>query len=202
MLAAAMVVIVGIAQRDRRAPRLAFWFEDISAETRGAVHERLGSGITVAEMTMIQSVSHAEIGRAFEPYRVELSGRGQATYRVRVVDALNHPSAPSGESHVIVGLGGQGFVNFTLLAHAAAAHAPEGASRQDIVRGIGRGIGRAAVHEFAHQILGGAARIDGATDPGSYEFGSAQRPEQYYGTLRWTIAGPLLRERLGARAQD
>jgi hypothetical protein len=58
-------------------------------------------------------------------------------------------------------------------------------------------VGRAAVHEFTHQILGRDAPIDGSKDVGSYEYGSTDRAAQYYGPIRWDLAAPLLRKKLG-----
>jgi hypothetical protein len=59
-------------------------------------------------------------------------------------------------------------------------------------------VGRAAVHEFAHQLLG-SARIDDSDDIQSYEYGSAARREQYYGAMHWGGAWPLLYERFSVR---
>ena len=86
-----------------------------------------------------------------------------------------------------------------MLAHNAIEYAPPSASRQDIVAGIGRGIGRAAVHEFAHQALGvdNVWNIDNRRDSTSYEYGNADRPSQYYGELRWTTAWPVLQQKFG-----
>ena len=68
-----------------------------------------------------------------------------------------------------------------------------------MIDGIGRGIGRAAVHELAHQALGleNLAYIDNRTDENSYEYGNADRPAQYYGDVRWTTAWPVLKEKFG-----
>ena len=96
-------------------------------------------------------------------------------------------------------LGGSGSVAFAILAHNAIEYAPAGASRQRIVDGIGRGIGRAAIHELAHQALGldNLSSLDNRTDPDSYEYGNADRPSQYYGELTWTTAWPVLVEKFG-----
>jgi hypothetical protein len=83
-----------------------------------------------------------------------------------------------------------------ILALGAIKHAPAGAPRQIVVEGIGRGIGRAAVHEFAHQILGVVA-MDNATDGNSYEYASFERASQYYGELHWSSAWPLLQRKIG-----
>jgi hypothetical protein len=64
-----------------------------------------------------------------------------------------------------------------------------------MVRGIGRGIGRAAAHELGHAILG--PLLVHTDDESSYEFDSWDRAGQYYGELRWRTAWPLLERRFG-----
>ena len=59
---------------------------------------------------------------------------------------MHYPFTNAGESHVFGPLESWGSVGFLILAHNAIQYAPPGASRQTIVEGIGRGIGRAAVH--------------------------------------------------------
>jgi len=92
-------------------------------------------------------------------------------------------------------LGGGGFVNFNTLARNAVRYASPGASRREIVDGIGRGIGRAAVHELAHMMAAGVP-IDSRADVNSYEYASADRASQYYGDLRWTSAWPIIQQRI------
>ena len=61
---------------------------------------------------------------------------------------------------------------------------------------IGRGVGRAAVHEFTHQLL---PRVSiHSANIRSYEYAFAARPEQYFGELQWDLALPLLRQRIGS----
>lgn len=110
-----------------------------------------------------------------------------------------YPFSFAGESRVFGPLGGSGSVAFAILAHNAIGYAPAGASRQQIVDGIGRGIGRAAVHELAHQALGldNVSCLDNRTDMDSYEYANADRPSQYYGDLRWTTASSMLQEKFG-----
>jgi hypothetical protein len=180
-----------------------FWFETMSADTLATLPERLGGAITASDMETIESVAVQEISHAFRDFQVRLSDRHDATYRVRVVDSLRYPisprmPAPSAESRSIPGLGGQGAVNFRLIAHSAIMFAPPEMDREAMVEGIGRGIGRAAVHEFAHQFLG-SAPIHDSKDIRSYEYGSAARVEQYYGEMRWDIARPMLEKRIGLR---
>ena len=176
---------------------LAFWFESISDDARKTLPGRLPDGLSPDDMKLIEAASREEIARAFRAYPISIVGQVAARYHVRVVDSLNGPYGGSAESYAFPGLGGQGFVSFRSLAHGAVVHAPPDADRQAIVAAIGRGIGRAAVHEFTHQLLGRQARIDDSTDVQSYEYGSATRREQYYGQMRWDIAEPLLRQRFG-----
>ncbi len=68
-----------------------------------------------------------------------------------------------------------------------------------VVAAIGRGVGRTAIPEFAHQLLGSTA-LDNTADRSSYEFRSADRPEQLYGDAHWSSAWPLLRRRFGLSA--
>ena len=89
-------------------------------------------------------------------------------------------------------------MNFSMLAAYAESYAPSDAERPAIVAAIGRGVGRAAVHEFAHQLLG-SGPIDRTADRKTFEFGSAARPEQYYGEMRWGEAAAMLYRRFGDR---
>lgn len=142
-----------------------------------------------------------ELRAAFAGSRLVISGDRGAPYRVRVVQSLRHPAfprslPPAGESRGIWPIGGHGVVNFRLLASGAIAHAMPGTPRAEIIDAIGRGIGRVAAHEFAHQFLG-SRDIHHGSNRGSYEYWNADRREQYYGELRWDVAAPLLTARLG-----
>ena len=176
---------------------LAFWFENISDDARKTLPGRLPEGLSPDDMKIIEATSREEIAGAFRAYPISIVGRATARYHVRVMDSINSSMGGAAESYAFPGMGGHGFVSFRSLAHGAIVHAPPDADRQEIVAAIGRGIGRAAVHEFTHQILGRQARIDDSTDLQSYEYGSAARREQYYGQMRWDIAEPLLRQRFG-----
>ena len=202
LLLAVVATLVAVRSKPRGVD-IGFWFDLISADTLQTLPERLTGGIVSADMNLIEAIAVQEILHAFREFQVSVSDRRNATYRVRVVDTLHNPMfphglAPSGESRSIPGLGGQGAVNFRLIAHNAVTFAPAGADRPAIVTGIGRGIGRAAVHEFAHQFLG-SAPIHDSKDVRSYEYRSAARREQYYGEIHWDIARPLLEERLGVK---
>jgi hypothetical protein len=176
---------------------LAFWFEPISDEARSRLPARLAGNISTDDMKVIEAVSREEVVRAFDEYPIEVVGRVGARYHVRVVDGLSSRGGGSAESYVLPGLGGQGFVNFRSIAFGAINHAPADANRDQIIAAIGRGIGRAAVHEFTHQLLGRQAPIDSSKDIESYEYGSTDRRAQYYGPIRWDLAAPLLRQKFG-----
>jgi hypothetical protein len=103
----------------------------------------------------------------------------------------------AGESRAVSGFGGAGAVNFEMLASSAVAYAPDGADRTALLAAIGRGVGRAAVHEFVHQLLP-RAPIHDSSDVASYEYHSAARAEQYFGDMHWDLAWPLLQKRIGA----
>ena len=92
--------------------------------------------------------------------------------------------------------GARSVIDFTEVLMAAMAHAPAGTTRQQLVAGIGRGVGRVAVHELAHGILGAGA-MDNQTDDHSYEYFTHNRPSQFYGELHWARAWPVLVERVG-----
>jgi hypothetical protein len=177
---------------------LGFWFEPVSFTSSAT------GPLTTHDLDTIAAVARDELAAAFRGYDVRLSDRRDATYRVRVIQEIrdlrfkSNRGGPAGQSFAVRGFGGSGAVNFTLLASNAVGYAPAGAPRSAIVDAIGRGVARAAVHEFAHQLLPDRP-IDSPTDIDSYEYGYAGRAQQYWGTLRWSNARPWLDERLGQR---
>ena len=175
-----------------------FWFERVTFAS-----VRLGGAITAADRATIEGAARAEVVRAFAGLPIRISDRRDATYRVRVVQAVHDPRlrgrwGVAGASHAVPGLGGQGEVSFEFLAGGATARSPEQATREEIVAAIGRGIGRTAVHEFTHQLLP-QVPIHDSRDVHSYEYDSAARHEQYFGEMRWDLARPLLAARLERR---
>ena len=195
LLAGAAVLII-VRARSERAD-LSFWFESIGDDARTTLPDRLSGDISPEDMNAIEAIAREEIVDAFREYPISVVGRTGALYHVRVVDSLQSSMGGSAESYVFPGMGGQGYINFRSLAHGAVTYAPPDADRSEVVAAIGRGIGRAAVHEFTHQLLGRQANIDASTDIQSYEYGSTNRREQYYGRIRWDIAAPLLRRKFG-----
>ena len=194
-VAGAMASLVACTMSEPRRPHtvaLGFWFEPVSYTS-----PVLEGPVTASDIAIIETIARAEVATAFQGMNITISDRRDARYVVQVVqDLLDQRMrlrkvSVAGESRVIRGFGGRGAVNFTYMAGAAIVYAPASASRREIVDGIGRGIGRAAVHEFTHQLLPHAP-IDGTHNRLSYEYGAASRPEQYFGTLHWDLAGPLL----------
>jgi hypothetical protein len=102
------------------------------------------------------------------------------------------------ESRVVGPLGGEGAIDFSALADAAVALAPAGTARDELVASIGRGIGRVAAHELAHQILP-HRDFHRSRDPASYDFSDVYRVGQFFGPMRWDLAGPWLAAALGRR---
>ena len=210
MLLAAIAVTIALAGAVRwyastitMSARLTF-DDAVFAQVPEDVIAALGGPLTPAEAATIMQVSRDEVGQAFSPLRIRFTDEGRAFWRVAVVPAVT-PRAPNGRAmrnaagaaYTFGMLGGAAFLSFNTLAIKAAVYAPPGVSRQELVQAIGRGLGRSAVHEFAH-LVAGSMPIH-SDDDGHYEYDSADRPSQYYGALSWGPAWPLLHSRLGPR---
>ena len=184
-----------------------FWWADTPLLLSADDARKAGGPLTADELRSIEAISRNEVRRAYAGLRINITDRRDAFWRVAVVGApltvtrnrTTYPFSFAGQSRVFGPLGGSGSVAFAILAHNAIEYAPAGASRQQIVEGIGKGIGRAAVHEFAHQAPGldNLSSLDNRTNPDSYEYGNADRRSQYYGELRWTAAWPVLQQKFG-----
>jgi hypothetical protein len=201
-LFAGLVILAGTsywltaARSACRAIDAGFWFEDVAFSSH-----RLNGALTDQDMETIASISRSEVADAFRELDISLSDRRDATHRVRVVQELRdlrfrRPVSIPAESRSAFGFGGQGAVSFSWLASSAVGYAPEDAARPLLIEAIGRGVGRAAVHEFVHLLLPNVP-IHDSTDRHSYEYASAARREQYFGEMHWDIAWPLLQERIG-----
>lgn len=177
-----------------RAPTAGFWYDANTFVLPGS------QSLDGAELTSMKRLSRAEIDRAFAGLRIHVTDNRHAFWRVAVVQSLatkGKRQLPSAGESLPLGLfGGTGAVGFDVVASKAMHYAPAGAARRSVIEAIGRGIGRVAVHEFMHQMLGPAAPHNN-TDPDSYEHGSPDRPSQYYGELHWTTAWPLLQRKFG-----
>jgi hypothetical protein len=195
------VVIAGIIVRRSSAHvvQAGLWFEDVTFAL--TVLDRKGESFTEAERRQIIREARAACAEAFAAWRLDVVETPGAHYRVRVVQRFQERRMRTlavAESRVVGPLGGEGAIDFTAIADAALSVAAPGTSRADLVAAIGRGIGRVAAHELAHQIL---PHLDfhRSTDPASYDFGNVYREAQFFGPMRWDLAGPWLEKALGHR---
>lgn len=199
------LLIVGIVAVETLAcstivqPRLieaGFWLGTVSYDLVGA-----GGPLTAHELAVVEKAALEEIKRAFDGLAIRFSNNRGARYSVTVVQhlydlRLRRTNEVFGNARAVRGFGGSGAVNFYAVASAAAAYAPENATRQDVIDAIGRGAGRVAIHEFTHLFLP-RTPIHESDDPLSYEYGHAGRREQYYGELHWGFARAVLLDELG-----
>jgi hypothetical protein len=196
VLVALASLALGSGCSPARRATLGFWFETVTYQS-----SRFGGSLSAYDLRLIDRVARSEIVTAFAGLRVDLTERHDARYRLRVVQQLNDPRfrgsvAVAGASRAVSMFAGDGAVNFSMLAAYAESYAPADADRAAIVAAMGRGIGRAAVHEFVHQLIG-SGEFDGTKDASTYEYGSAARKEQYYGPLHWGPTRSVLEHRLG-----
>lgn len=194
-IATCAAIVSGCSGRTR--PSAGFWYEDAIVVLAGDSTGKLGGPLGAEDVEEIRKVSRDELARAFSGLNIDITSRQDARWRVSVVSSVPVAGAPpaAGGSIQLGGLGGRGSVAFATLAAIAIRYAPAGASRHEMLNGIGRGIGRAAAHELAHQILGKDMHDD-QTDVGSYEYFSADRKSQYFGNLHWVASWPKLQQKL------
>ena len=191
-----VLLVLLLAGCEMRPTTLGLWFDNVSFES-----PVLGGRLTPADLQLIEKVARAELDVAFHGLNLVVSDDRHARYRVQVVqdvsdNRLSRRSSVAGESRAVPWLGGLGAVNFSYFAAGAIVYAPPGATRNEIIAGMGRGLGRGAVHEFAHQLVRGVD-VHAGRDRGSYEYHAASRVEQYYGPMHWGAAGPKLKEQYG-----
>ena len=199
-LLVAILCVVVARQRSRSVFIVGFWFEEFPFTFSAAVTDALGGPFTVSEIDEIKRRSRDELTQAFSGLKVTFTDSQDAFRTVRVQLAIERRKGQrtpnAGETLAMGPLGARSAVDFTEVLMAAIAHAPPGTTHEQLVAGIGRGIGRVAVHELAHGILGAGA-MDNRTDDHSYEYFTHNRSSQYYGELHWTRAWPVLVERVG-----
>jgi hypothetical protein len=138
-------------------PSLGFWYQTGSLTLPSAITTRLGGPLQTDESELIEQISRSEIENAFSDLGIHLTTNRDAFWRVEVVQSLPAgavPQLPSAGRSLLLGpLGGRGAVGVDMVASKAIYYAPVDAPREHLIAGIGRGIGRVAVHEFFHQIL-------------------------------------------------
>jgi hypothetical protein len=196
----AAVLCVIVFRTARRGVDVCFWYEEFPFTFSAPVTDALGGPLTATEIDVIKQVSRHELTRAFSGLKVSFTESRQVRWTVGVQRAIERRKGQklpnAGETFAMGPLGARSLVDFTEVLMAAIAHAPPGTTREQIVAGIGRGVGRVAVHELAHGILGAGA-MDNQTDDHSYEYFTHNRPSQYYGELHWARAWSVLVERVG-----
>ena len=182
-----------------RGTTVGFWFEEVAYDS-----PVLGGALTDADLARIRTIAMAEVQSAFAGLAITVSAHQDSRCRVRVVQEVPgvrvHSAAdrPAGSSRTFPGGGGEGSVSFEFAAGGALVYAPAGATREDMIAAIGRGTGRAAVHEALHQLLP-RAPIDKSKDVRSYEYYSGARAEQFYGPMLFDFARPCSRSATAAR---
>ena len=196
-IVAAGTLSCAIADRPRPV-QAGFWFDSVSYD----LIER-GGPLTASEIALVQDAALDELRNAFAGIAVRFSHRRDTRYTVTVVQhlydlRLRRTHEVYGSARSMRGFGGHAEVNFFAVASSATAYAPAGATRDDVIRAIGRGVASVAIHELIHLFLP-QAPIDGSEDPLSYEYGYAGRRERYYGGLRWGFTKAALLQELGTR---
>jgi len=203
-VAAVVMVAVLCVALFRRASRsdvdVGFWYEEFPITFSAPVTAALGGPLDASEFETIKQTSRRELAQAFSGLKIRITdGRGgRHTVRVQLsIERRKGQRLPNaGETFAMGPFGARSLVDFTEVLMAAIAHAPAGTTREQLVAGIGRGIGRVAVHELAHSFLGVQA-MDNRTDDRSYEYFTHNRRSQYFGQLHWAGAWPVLVERMG-----
>ena len=192
-LVALAAIVVGACD-SKRTVEAGFFFDEVWFTA-----DALGGAVDADDLRVIEATARAELAKAFHGFDISISDRRDTRFHVKVVQELldrrmRRKAWIAGQSSAVRGFGGSGAVSFLYYASGAVVYAPAGTGRAELIEAIGRGIGRGAAHEFAHQFLP-LTDIHDSRDRGSYEFYSASRPQQYFGEMRWDVAGPLLAAR-------
>lgn len=197
---AALLAGMASRQADRHVVDAAFWFDGVTFET-SVLDAARGGPLTGEERAVIQTLARDELQQAYAPWRLRIVAAPPAHYGVRVVQqlAMGPGGMAAAASQVVGPFGGSGAIGFHTLAALAVGYAPPGTPRAALVEAIGRGLGRVAAHELAHQILP-HHDFHVSRDEGSYDFAAANRTRQFFGPVHWDIARPWLAAALGPRA--
>jgi hypothetical protein len=204
-IGSAAVVIVAVLcvvlfRGARAGVDVGFWYEDFPFSFSAPVTAALGGPLTASDVDAIRRISRDELTHAFSGLKVAFTDGRHAPLTVVVQLSIPRRKGQrlpnAGETFAMGPLGARSVIDFTEVLMAAMAHAPAGTTREQLVAGIGRGVGRVAVHELAHGLLGAGA-MDNRTDDHSYEYFTHNRPSQFYGELHWSGAWPVLLGRVG-----
>ena len=201
-VATAVVILAILHFRSKSVVvEVGFWFDEVTFELSSPLDLRqLGGPIDDGEKAMIREMAQREMASAYADLRVRFTENRRAYHRVRVVQgelegATKLSRGAAGQTMAMGPVGGDSTISFHVAVRGAFAYAAPQATRREILEGIGRGIGRTAVHELAHQFLGPTSAH--SRDDRSYEYGSPDRIGQYYGPIHWSTAWEPLRARLG-----
>lgn len=175
------------------------WFDGVTFAVPAL--DARGEPLAPAERERVRQTALEACAAAFAGLKLDVTAAPAAHYRVRVVQvfAPRRFGFAAAESRVFGPFGGEGAIDFQTVADAAVSLAPPGTARTALVEAIGRGLGRVAAHELAHQILP-HRDFHRSHDGSSYDAGNVYQPAQFYGPMHWDLAGPWLLEALGARA--
>ena len=194
------VLCVVLFRGARAGVEVGFWYEEFPVTFSAPVTAALGGPLTASEFDTIKQISREELTHAFSGLKVAFTDSRRVPLTVVVQLSIQRRKGQrlpnAGETFAMGPLGSRSVIDFTEVLMAAMAHAPAGTTRQQLVAGIGRGVGRVAVHELAHGILGAGA-MDNQTDDHSYEYFTHNRSSQFFGELHWARAWPVLVERVG-----
>ncbi len=152
----AVASAIAVAGCGRATATAGFWYDDRPPALPAPAAEQLGGLLTGDELASIKTSSRAELARAFAGMRLQIVDNHSAFWRVEVSRTAARAWAAAQRRRIASPfgwLGGVGAVSFDLVALKALQYAPAGASRQVILDAIGRGIGRVAAHELAHQMI-------------------------------------------------
>src|SRR4029079_3041429 len=194
------VLCVVLFRGTRAGVDVGFWYEDFPFTFSAPVTAALGGPLTTSDIDAIRRISRDELTHAFSGLKVAFTDGRHAPLTVVVQLSIPRRKGQrlpnAGETFAMGPLRPRSVIAFTVVLMAAMAHAPAGTTREQLVAGIGRGVGRVAVHELAHGLLGAGA-MDNQTDDHSYEYFTHNRSSQYYGELPWSRACPALVDRVG-----
>lgn len=163
------ILCVIVFRGARHGVDVGFWYEEFPFTFSASVTEALGGPLTLSEIDSIRHISRDEFTRAFAGVKVAFTDSRQARLTVVVQLSIQRRKGQrlpnAGETFAMGPFGARSVIDFAEVLMAAMAHAPAaaGTTRQQLVAGIGRGVGRVAVHELAHGILGAGA-MDNQTD--------------------------------------
>ncbi len=132
---AALIVFASACAIDRR-PSAGFWFTERAFVLSTDDTSALGGALRADDVDRIERVARTELVQAFSGLRIDITDRQDAMWRVSVVKIVTAPGTPAaaGGSVELGGFGGSGSVGLVTLAANAIRYAPEGASREQMLR--------------------------------------------------------------------